>query len=168
MTLDPSLPSNDRMTDTPKRPTSLLVLSFFGSFVSGPILGVALACLAAPKSTLAAGLGMFVFPVSFALGLQAWLGLAIVTAMIQLVRRLTAGEPWRPTGRAIAAVPSGSFAFVPISVGLGLLAGVFIGVLPDTHSLVGTVLLYTSAGAIYGMAVWQLARRGYLPFPEPA
>jgi hypothetical protein len=145
----------------------MALLAVFGAFAAGPTLGIALARLVAPGSAAADAIGMFAFPIAFAAGLHAWLGMAIAGAVVGLVRRLASGEPARPVAGEAAAVPSGSFVFVPISIAAGVAAGIPVGLLSDTHSVLASTVLYAGSGALYGTAVWRLARAGHLPLPEP-
>jgi hypothetical protein len=154
------------MKNQQERPLVLMV-SMLGAFGSGPLLGTGLACLLAPDSFVAEGIGMFAFPLAFVLGLQAWLGLAIFSAVLHAGRRLFSKQLRRSLTGSSVVVPPGSFVFVPLSVGAGLLAGIVVGLVSDTHALLTSVLLFVAAGALYGAVVWQLARSGYLPFPEP-
>jgi hypothetical protein len=141
------------------------MLSMLGVFGSGPLLGIGLARLLAPGSFVAESIGMFAFPLAFVVGLQAWLGFAIFAAVAGFGRRLLSKKLAQHTGPS--AAPPGSFVFVPLSVGAGLLAGIVVGLVSETHALMTSVLLYVAAGIVYGSVVWQLARSGYLPFPEP-
>jgi hypothetical protein len=143
------------------------MLSMLGAFGSGPLLGIGLARLLASGSFLAESIGMFAFPLAFVVGLQAWLGFAIFAAVAGFGRRLFSKQPAQHTRPSATAAPPGSFVFVPLSVGAGLLAGLVVGLVSETHALMTSVLLYVAAGTFYGGVVWQLARSGYLPFPEP-
>jgi hypothetical protein len=122
------------MTNPQERPIRLM-LSILGAFGSGPFLGIGLARLLAPGSFVAESIGMFAFPLAFIVGLQAWLGLAIFAAIVGLGRRLLSKQPWRWTTPGVVGVPPGSFVFVPLSVGAGLLAGLVVGLVSDTHAL---------------------------------
>jgi hypothetical protein len=155
------------MADHTTRPAALVLAAIGGSFLSGPLIGVMLARSVAPESWLADAVGLFMLPLAFTVGLQIWLGTAIVTAMVQIIVRLASGRPWRAAGGAAMRVPAGSIAFVPVAAAAGLLGGVLVGLVSDTHSVPACVALYGGASALYGVLVWQLARAGYLPCPEP-
>ena len=60
----------------------------------------------------------------------------------------------------------GAFVFLPITSGVGALAGVLVGILSTTHSVWSVALIYWLAGTARGMLAWGLARAGYLLPPE--
>ena len=138
----------------------MLVLALL--FLGGGAAGVGIARWLAPESWAAQFVGLFSFSLPFAIGMQAWLGTALVT------------EAWRTvTRRARAAdrsthhdVPSGSFAFVPTCVLLVGVAGALIGILGSSLGVLATIALYLTLGLFYGIACWFSARHGYLPFPH--
>lgn len=154
------------MTASRDRPLAFIVLAMVLSLPGGGLIGVLLARAVAPASMVADAVGLFMLPLAFTVGLQLWLGTAILTAVAQLVRRLTTGGTWRAGPASDAQVPSGSFAFVPVSATAGFLGGIVVGLVSGEYSFLACVMIYTIVGAAYGIAVWQLARGGYLPFPE--
>jgi hypothetical protein len=136
------------------------------AFLGGPVIGLLLARAVAPDSFVAEAVGAFMLPLAFAGGMQLWLGAAIATAVVQLVRRVASGGPWRPSSEALVDVPPGAFAFVPVSTGAGMAGGLMVGFVSSSLPFLVCWQLYAAVGAAYGVAVWQLARAGYLPFPE--
>ena len=146
------------------RPSWLVALSLVVAFGAGPILGMWLAHVLAPGSMVADATGMFAFPLAFAAGLQAWLGFAIFSAVLHLFRRRA--RQTLPTRGP--DVPPGSFVFVPLCITAGLVAGLVVGWMSDTQTMLTSLMAHVSVGALYGAAVWRLARSGYLPFPDTA
>lgn len=57
---------------------------------------------------------------------------------------------------------------MPLSLSLGLLAGVVAGLAPQSPSFWISCLAHATAGGAYGALLRGLAQRGYLPFPEPS
>jgi hypothetical protein len=150
----PALPATHPAPRSAWHQAGALALMFLGGGGLGLWLSVALA----PDSWLATAAGMFSFPLAFVAGMQCWLGLALVLALWGLVRR----GPRRP---ATGEIPSGSIAFVPVSVACIGLAGVVIALCGSRLGAAATVGIYLLLGLAYGVACWQLARSGYLPFP---
>ena len=143
----------------PATGAQVLVLALL--FVGGGAAGALLPAWLAPGSFAAEAVGFFSFVVPFALGMQAWLGLAIVLALWGHIRRLRHPDAVRPTR---ADIPSGSFVFVPISTTIVGIAGLVIGLLGSSLGVLGTFTLYLLLGLLYGLACWTAARSGYLPF----
>lgn len=142
--------------------------SLVGSLLGGPLLGIALVRCLAPGSHAAEVASFLAFPAALALGLASWLGLGVAAVVLAALRELARGRlPRAPADAADRlAVPPGHAAFVVWSVTLALAAGVVAGFSARTP-FVATVALYAAAGLAYGLALRALARRGYLPFPEP-
>lgn len=136
----------------------VLVLLFLG----GGSFGVWLAGRLAPDSILAQFVGLFSFSLPFAIGLQSWLGAAIIVEVIRLIARR--GRRLPPEARS--ATPPGSFVFVPTCAGLITCAGLLIGVLGSSLGVIATTALYLLLGIGYGVACWLFARAGYLPIPQ--
>ena len=136
---------------------SVLALLFLGGGAAG--LGISRSL--APESWAAQFVGLFSLSFPFAIGMNAWLGLAITTELWRTI----AGRR-RPAGDARAAIPPGSFAFVPTCVLLVGLAGVLIAILGSSLGALATIALYVILGLFYGVACWLYARNGYLPFPQ--
>lgn len=131
-------------------------------FLGGGVAGLGIARSVAPGSFAAEFFGMFAFPLSFGIGMQAWLGMALVTDAWRTIRR-----GFRPAADAgKVRIPPGSFAFVPTSVLLIGCAGLLIGIFGSSLGLLTTVALYLTLGLVYGIACWLYARNGYLPFPQ--
>jgi hypothetical protein len=99
------------------------------------------------------------------LGLHAWLGMAVLLALLGLAVDLLSGRGFRrrPLG---GTPPSGSFVFVPIAAVAGMLGGAFCAFLPAAENGVVVFAVYAAGGATYGVALWALARNGLLPFPD--
>jgi len=145
----------------PRRPVWIQVLVLVVLFLGGGAAGVELSRRLAPQSFLAQFVGLFSFAVPFVVGMNLWLGSAIV---VELWRRV-AGR--RAVIRASTSdVPAGSAAFVPVCGALVPIAGLLIGILGSSLGVLGTVALYLLLGLSYGTACWLFARLGYLPLPQ--
>jgi hypothetical protein len=140
-----------------------LIAALLALFPGSAALGTALAEWLAPGSWVAQIAGFFALPVAFAAGLQMWIGVAIFGAIVRLlVRRRSVSAA---TGRPSASLP-GSFVFLPLSSGAGLLAGVIVGLVPAAESWLGAVAVFWLAGTLHGWVAWRLARSGVLVPPE--
>jgi hypothetical protein len=144
------------------RPVKWQILVLALLFLGGGSFGVWLAARLAPESILAQFVGLFSFSLSFAVGLQNWLGAAIVVEVIRLIQRR--GRRLPPEERS--ATPPGSFVFVPTCAGMITGAGLLIGVFGSSLGVIGTTGLYLLLGLGYGVACWLFARAGYLPIPQ--
>jgi hypothetical protein len=140
--------------------TQVFVLAIL--FLGGGVAGLGIARSVAPGSVAAEFFGMFAFPLSFGIGVQAWLGMALVTEAWRTIRR--GFGPAATTGEV--RIPPGSFAFVPISVLLVGGAGLLIAIFGSSLGVFATIALYLTLGLFYGVACWLYARNGYLPFPQ--
>lgn len=150
------------------RPTILIVLALAVALFGGAALGLGLAHIMAPRSILADIVGFFVFPLAFALGWQAWIGLAIVLSLPRFFRRLRKrGEPEAGSDEdsAPAAELPGAGVFVPIATGMGLGCGVLVGIV-SSWPLPVVLVAYTFGGLAYGLMLWWLANAGFLLWPE--
>jgi hypothetical protein len=150
------------------RSALLIVAALAVALFGGAALGLGLAQLMAPRSILADIVSFFVFPLAFALGWQAWIGLAIALSLPRLFRRLRrpeepAVEP-EEVRAPVDALP-GAGIFVPIATGMGLAAGVLVG-LVSTWPLQAVLVAYTLSGLGYGLVLWGLANAGFLLWPE--
>jgi hypothetical protein len=137
-------------------------------FMGAPIPGLVLSQSLAPSSGVAGLVSFVMFPLAFVLGAHLWLGFVLLAALWRLVGKFVrwlARRPPRPDDRpptpAGPQVPPGSFVFVPVSVGLSGLAGVCVGFLSPAGFIL-TVGAYVFLGMLYGVAVWLLARAGYV------
>lgn len=140
-------------------------LAAFGVlFLGGALTGLGLASWLAPGSWLAEAVGLFALPVAFALGLQAWYGLALLGLIPRLLGRLR-GLDTAPARPAAPEVP-GSVVFLPLSSGIGAVAGVLVGLVSSTQPVWLVAAVYWIAGTAHGAIGWQLARRGWLMPPE--
>jgi hypothetical protein len=131
-------------------------------FLGGGAAGVGLSRSLAPESWAAQFVGLFSLSLPFAIGMQAWLGLALTTEMWRAVTR--GGR--HASDAARTEVPAGSFAFVPACVLLVGAAGLLIGTFGSSLGVLLTTGLYLALGLSYGVACWLYAKNGYLPFPH--
>jgi hypothetical protein len=131
-------------------------------FLGGGVAGLGIARAVAPGSFVAEFFGTFALPLSFGIGMQAWLGTALVTEAWRTIRR--GFRPLAKTGEV--RIPPGSLVFVPVSVLLVGGAGLPIAVFGSSLGLLTTIALYLTLGVAYGVACWLYARNGYLPFPQ--
>ena len=145
----------------PERPTSLIVLSYLALFLGAGALGGFLSRSLAPGSWPAEVVGFFALPVAFAIGMQMWFGLALLSVIPRLLGRRRGRRPASP----VAGLPGG-FVFLPLSSLAGTLAGVATGLLSRIHSFWWVALLWWGVGTLHGLLAWRLARTGYLMPPE--
>ena len=122
-----------RMPGTPG--TLPIVLAFVGLFFGGAAIGGALAAVFAPGSWIAEVAGFGALPLAFAVGMQAWYGLALVSLIPRLLG-MVLGVPARQARReqARGAGIPGSFVFLPLGSLAGATAGVVVGLVSPTHS----------------------------------
>ncbi|MFO7569445.1 MAG: hypothetical protein R6W75_06570 [Smithellaceae bacterium] len=137
-------------------------------FFGGGFVGIQLANFLASDSALAEFISFFALPVSFLSGFVAWLGAA---SFMVLKRRLIDKKrqsdiPASERGQARSSIPPGSKAFLPASVIPCAIVGVFIGFLSREFNFLLVLLIYIALGITYGILCWQLAKKGYLPFPN--
>jgi hypothetical protein len=147
--------------------TLAILLAFIGLFLGGAAIGGALAEMFAPGSWLAAVAGFGALPLAFALGLQAWYGLALLSLVPRLIGMMR-GVPVRPAPHQQtpgAGIP-GSFVFLPLSSMAGLVSGLVVGIMSPTHPAWLVALLYWLVGTGHGALAWRLARMGVLIPPE--
>ena len=142
------------------RPTALVALSYLVLFPGGAALGIWLARSLAPGSWPAEVVGFFALPVAFAIGLQLWFGLALLSVIPRLLGR---GRGIRPSPKA--PLPGG-FGFLPLSSVAGAAAGVTVGILSRTQPFWWVAVLWWGVGTLHGLLAWRLARTGYLLPPE--
>jgi hypothetical protein len=145
----------------PPRPTALVALSYVVLLLGAAGLGVYLARSLAPGSWPAEVVGFFALPLAFAIGLQLWFGLALLSVIPRLLGR---GRGIRPASRPASLF--GGFVFLPLSSLAGALAGVAIGILSRSHAFWWVALLWWGVGTLHGLLAWRLARTGYLAPPE--
>src|SRR4030095_5572993 len=142
-------------------------VSFFvtvGLFFGGAALGTALGHWCAPNSSILAIASFLVFPLSMFLGFPAWLGSAFITLIFNWGGRR---KPDKATPRG-EFIPPGSWAFVPVTIGLFLPVALLAGFMAERMSFLATATLYLIVGGAYGIVMWRSARTGLLPFPEEA
>ncbi len=149
------------------RASVVAVIALVALFLGGGVLGVTLAEALAPGSWLAQVVSLFALPVAFAASLQTWYGLALLSLIPRLFAWVRGSKlvVRQPTEVAPPRLP-GAFVFLPITSGVGALAGVLVGILSTTRSVWIVVLIYWLAGTAHGMLAWRLARAGYLLPPE--
>ncbi len=146
------------------RTALLQLLTLFVVFLGGGASGVGLASFVAPDSSMIATISGLMLPGSLFLGFVAWLGLAILHLPMAIFRWATGRVKTLDTDEPF--IPPGSFAFVPVSLGLGFLVGSFAGLAPGGWSLFTSAFLYGIVGLSYGSVLWRLALAGLLPFPQ--
>lgn len=132
----------------------------FGMFIAGGFIGWGLSSWAAPGSGLAAAISGMLLPAAFAAGLLIWAGLDIVTAIVDRLR----GRRHQPSSSDLAT-RSASW-FVPVSLADMCAGGLLVGILPGGQGPLVSMLAYGAVGTVYGLAMGQLAARGYLPAPH--
>jgi hypothetical protein len=142
-----------------------IAAAFFGLFIGGVVVGIALAELFAPGSLWARGLSAFALPVAFAMGLQAWYGLALLGVALRLLSLLLRRNVSEARPPANTPIP-GAFAFLPIASAAGAAVGLLVGWLSATHSIWVVTPIYWAVGTLYGLLAWRLARAGFLMPPE--
>jgi hypothetical protein len=148
-----------RVSDGRSRATATQALTFAVMFLGGAGAGLGLATWRAPGSFAAQVVGMFTFSLPFAIGMQWWLGTALLLALWGLVTK-------GPRTPLPGEVPGGAIVFVPVCAALVTTAGLLVGALATPRTIVATTALYLAVGVLYGVACWRLARSGYLPFPQ--
>lgn len=160
------------MRTVPERPAGLTFCVLIGAFLAGPAIGAAVGGRVAPDSELACTVSVLVHPLAFFGGMMIWLGIGVVGVVVGGLARLLTGRARRmgqdsaPDGPAEELVPPGYGAFVVLSTGLGLIAGLVSGVASEAE-LGEAILVHCAVGAGYGLSLRWLAHQGYLPFPEP-
>jgi hypothetical protein len=155
------------MHEVSRRNTLIVVTILAVAFFGAGGLGLALAAALAPGSQVAAAISFLLLPAALILGFNAWLGLAILILVPQLIGRLLGSGSMRPPIDARReVVPPGSWAFLPISSAVALAGGIVVGFFSVTHEVWFVALVYWTVGTAYGAILWFLARIGYLPFPD--
>lgn len=136
--------------------------------VGGPLLGTLVARVAAPGSDTAQWLSPLALALAFVAGLLLWFGVGVVSVVGGAVWRLLTGR-FRASAPdpSRELVPPGYGAFLPLSVGSGVLAGLVAAWTCDASPGWIVAASHIAAGAAYGLSVRALAHHGYLPFPEP-
>jgi hypothetical protein len=142
-----------------------VVAAFFGLFIGGAVVGVWLARVLAPGSWWAEALSGFALPVAFAMGLQAWYGLALLGVALRLLSLLFRGNVSEGRPPANPRIP-GAFVFLPIASGIGAVVGLLVGLLSASHSVWVVTPIYWAVGTLHGLLAWRLARSGFLMPPE--
>lgn len=146
----------------------LTVPIFFGLFFGGGYLGILMSHFLVPESDFAEFVSFLTLPAAFIIGLVAWAGTAIPGAVRRFVL-LVLQRHRSPTvigNGQQATIPPGSSAFVPAALVTCLAAGTVVGAISTRLGFGWVLCLYAGLGLGYGVACWQLARAGYLPFPR--
>ena len=162
--LAPETPAPGGSTRPHPRGGALALLAALAALFPGSAaVGVLLAERLAPGSWLAQIVGFFALPLAFVAGLQMWIGVAIFGAIVRLLigRRRSIGR--RTETRA--ALP-GSVVFLPLSSAAGLAAGLIVGVVPASPSLLLAIAVFWLLGTLHGWLAWRLARAGVLVPPD--
>jgi hypothetical protein len=151
-----------------QRAASITIPITLALFAGGGAAGAALANAIAPGSVVGAFFGLFMLPAAFIGGFYAWLGLALLNAIGQWVRRRRGrnGAATPIPREPDRMVPPGSIAFLLMSLVSSAMAGFALAFLSTEWSLGEAWALVVLVGAAYGVLCWLLARSGFLPFPE--
>lgn len=147
--------------------TLAIIGAFAGLFLGGGALGGALAEVFASGSWIAAVAGFFALPLAFAVSMQLWYGLALLSLIPRLIGRMRGMSPPPPLRRHApgAGIP-GSFVFLPLSSVAGAAAGIVVGLASSTHPFWLIALVYWLVGTGHGAVARRLARAGVLMPPE--
>jgi hypothetical protein len=136
-------------------------------FFGGGAGGVGLASAVAPNSIIASFLGLLSLPFAFIAGMHLWLGMAILTLLVQLPKRLLSQTATQDSQRGKHEfIPPGSVAFAFTSLVTCSVSGLVIAAVATRLGFISTWALYVAVGVVYGTTCWILARTGFLPFPE--
>ena len=146
------------------QPVLATIAAFAGLFFGGGAVGDWLARTLAPGSWVAEAVSVFALPLAFAMGLQAWYGLALLGLVPHLVRLVL--RPGTPARMKRPVSLPGAWVFLPLSVSFGAIAGVVAGLASPTHPVWIVAPIYLSVGTVHGVVAWRLARRGILMPPE--
>ena len=157
-----------RMTSATLRSAWKTVPTTFSLFLGGGIVGAELAHRLAPGSMFASFLSLMTLPLAFAAGMYKWLGFAVVSAVLEWFDRLARAAFFTnaPRQTGSEAVPPGTIAFIPAALAATGGCGVIVGMVGST-SFFDAIGIYLVVGLIYGVLCWSLARKGFIPFPEP-
>ncbi len=145
----------------------LIAVTITSLFLGGGAAGLGLAAALARDSRLAEFVSFFALPVAFAVGMQAWYGVALLSLVPRLLGRLRGVRPVgaRDSRGAAPGLP-GAFVFLPISSAAGAVAGVVAALASSSRPGWLVVLVYWLVGTAYGALAWRLARGGFLLPPE--
>jgi hypothetical protein len=141
----------------------VVIAVVMGLFFGGGAIGTRIASWLAPESRFAEIVSFLALPVAFLAGLQAWYGLAFVSMIPHLFRRLSRTRAFASPNPHDRSYPlPGSIVFLPISSIVGALTGLIVGVVTVSHSFWLVVLVYWFVGTLYGLVTWRLAHAGFL------
>lgn len=140
----------------PARSFALQLLILAIVFLGGTVAGQALVLATGSRSALAVVIGVLAIPAAFLIGMQLWLGFALLGALWNFFR-----------GRSQTAggeIPAGALVFLPVTLVVLGFSGLLIALFGTDLGFLRTISLYLGVGVGYGLLCWRLARAGYLPF----
>jgi hypothetical protein len=137
-----------------------------GLFFGGAGAGLVLAERLARGSWPAEFVSFFALPLAFAVGLQSWLGLALLVEAGRWLRSGRSAGARRRGAPGEPGSPAGSVVFLPLGSAAGILAGIVVGLLSPTHPAWQVALAYWLVGTLHGLLAWRLARAGFLLLPD--
>jgi hypothetical protein len=152
------------LNDPPQPSTLAQFSSLLLAFIGGGVAGQALAYVFASDSGLASGLSWMMLPLSLVIGMQLWLGFAILSAVFSLIRQLVVNKKLSKVSSQ--GPPGGALAFIPVASCMSAVVGVIVSFVSSNESMLAVWTAYALTGVGYGVALWQLARKGFLPFPD--
>jgi hypothetical protein len=170
-------PKNDSLEDMlPKHSDVAILIVTLGMLLAGSMLGVALALVLAPGSSVALLIGLVLLPCAHVAGRFAWAvtGFAVdpKSEGRRAVRAITTLGRWVDEPRAVhdkrergafeGRFPRGGATFVLVHTLFAFAAGLTIGLALADTPVTTVVCAYTIAGTVYGAVVIAMARRGYL------
>ena len=132
---------------------------------SSAFLGSALAERMAPDSSIAAILGFVMLPAAFLVGLQIWIGAAIIAFVFgRLSNNARCKRDRQPIKKreGCRETRAGAFVFAIICPLATAIAGFLTALLSNSHGFFTILGTYILVGGIFGVAVWILAKYGYI------
>ncbi|MBK9580177.1 MAG: hypothetical protein IPK50_14520 [Fibrobacterota bacterium] len=140
---------------------------FLGSGAFGGWFGTQMA----PESTVATLVGLLMLPIAFMVGMQVWLGAAMIAWLFGWLFPKKTRPRSAPPGEGAGATRetrSGALVFAVVFPLFTIPAGMLTGWLSNEHSFLTVLALYTGLGMVFGAMVWQLAKHGYIEILEEA
>jgi hypothetical protein len=139
-----------------------LTIGLLGLFLGGAAAGVGVAGILAPDSWLAETVSFITLPLAFAAGLQAWYGLALFSLIPRLLGWVRGSSaPAAGVQQASRRQLPGSFVFLPLSSGAGVLTGIHVGLVSSAYPVWFIVLVYWLMGTVHGLLAWRSSRPIY-------